>query len=69
MSREAVARCVNCHCSDERSCVGGCLWARVDRFSRVGICDRCWANVSAQSILLFRYERAMVKARATAAFV
>jgi hypothetical protein len=65
MSRPAIARCINCHCSDERRCVYGCLWAKVSRFARVGICDRCYADEAARPKLIERYELAITKSKAT----
>jgi hypothetical protein len=62
MSREAIARCVGCACSDEKRCPGGCTWSRVDRYSRMGVCSRCATGKDAAT-LRATYDREVHKSR------
>lgn len=36
-----IARCVNCGCTDNRACKGGCYWISVDRKAGTGLCSEC----------------------------
>ena len=67
MSRASVSRCVGCTCTDEKRCVGGCRWALVDVFARVGICSRCFANPAGREDLRAKFVLEGKKARATCA--
>lgn len=41
MNGEPAGICIGCGCTDDRACVGGCWWLRVDRALQVGVCSEC----------------------------
>lgn len=36
-----IAVCIGCGCTDERACLGGCFWLRVDYACGIGVCSNC----------------------------
>ena len=36
-----LATCVECGCTDDRACPGGCHWVNVDRSAGTGLCSAC----------------------------
>lgn len=38
--------CIACGCTDERPCIGGCSWIRVDEEAARGVCSSCIREVA-----------------------
>jgi hypothetical protein len=46
-ARRATATCIGCGCTDQRACIGGCHWLRVDYAKGRGVCSTCAHLVAA----------------------
>lgn len=44
--KEEIAYCIGCGCNDLNACSSGCSWHRLDRGTKLGVCNQCKHRVS-----------------------